>query len=405
MSLPQLPDGWERVAVGDLGFVYGGLSGKSAADFGRGEARYITFLDVINNARVDGRNAQAVRVGAHESQNRVQEGDVLFNGTSETPDELALAAVVTDEIPNLYLNSFCFGLRPYDRTRLEPLFLAYLFRSRVGRELMVALAQGSTRYNLSKKQFSRLVLPLPDLAEQRRIAQALRDVEDLIESLERVITKKRGIRSGIETALLTGDIRIPGHSSRWVARTLDEVAAVVMGQSPPGKFYNTSRVGLPLVQGKSDIQDRETSVRMWSEQGAKQCRRGDIIMTVRAPVGAVARASGDAYLGRGVCAIRVNESTSADFVYHALRHAESRWSSAEQGTTFTAANGNHVRSFEIEMPSDIDEQRAIAEVLNDTDSEFAVLRQRLEKTRQVKRGMMQELLTGRTRLPAKGAAA
>ena len=117
-------------------------------------------------------------------------------------------------------------------------------------------------------------------------------------------------------------------------------------------------------------------------------------MSVRAPVGEVSRAVFDVCLGRGVCAIRYDN----DFMYHCLIYLEPTWAKHSKGSTFDSVNSADVKALEIQLPPTLPEQTAIAAVLTDMDAELALLAQRLAKTRDLKQGMMQELLTGRTRL-------
>ena len=199
---------WPKTALGKIGGTYGGLSGKSGAHFGIGNSRYVTFLGVLENIIVDASHTERVHVAPNESQNSVLEGDLLINGTSETPEELAMGSVMGAEIDCLYLNSFCFGFRIRDTNRHVSIFLAYLFRSTLGRELFSSLAQGATRYNLSKAQFLALEVPLPTYDEQREIVAVLSDLDDEIAALERRRDKTRAVKQGMMQQLLTGRVRL-----------------------------------------------------------------------------------------------------------------------------------------------------------------------------------------------------
>ena len=234
--------------------------------------------------------------------------------------------------------------------------------------------------------------------EQRRIADALDDANQLISSLERLIAKKQAIKKGMMQQLLTGKTRLPGYSKPWRDVQLDSISTVDMGQSPLGASYNTSGKGLPLVQGNADILDRATIDRIWTSSPTKICRAGAVILTVRAPVGYTAIASKDACLGRGVCSISSNLPSDNRFLFHALVHAEREWLVFEQGSTFTAVNSKEVRSFTIPWPTDCDERLAIAEGMDDCNTELAMLQEHLLKARVIKQGMIQELLTGRMHL-------
>ena len=161
---------WEKVLIGKMGVTYSGLSGKTKDDFGFGEARFITFLNVLTNAKIDTSILEPVNVNRDEHQNEVRKGDLLFNTSSETPEEVGMCGVMDEQLENVYLNSFCFGFRVTDNN-IDPTCVAYVMRSHIGRRIMSILAQGATRYNLSKNSFCKAVLVLPkNIAEQRAIA-------------------------------------------------------------------------------------------------------------------------------------------------------------------------------------------------------------------------------------------
>lgn len=206
--LPGFSRDWIGRRMSAIGATFGGLSGKNKDDFGRGNASYVTFLNVLENVILDSRRFESVRIEARESQNPVQEGDLLFNGTSETPGDLAMGAVVAAHQDNLFLNSFCFGFRVYDQGEYLPLFLAYFFRGSPGRTLMYALAQGATRYNMSKSQFRTLKLWIPLFDEQTAIANVLSDMDAEIAALEHRREKTSALKQGMMQQLLTGRIRL-----------------------------------------------------------------------------------------------------------------------------------------------------------------------------------------------------
>ena len=257
--------------------------------------------------------------------------------------------------------------------------------------------QGGAMKNLvGMDVFRTTPVVLPSLSEQRAIAEALSDVDGLLAALEELIAKKRTIKQAAMQQLLTGKTRLPGFSGKWAEKLLIELATITMGQSPPSMFYNLRGEGLPLIQGNADIEDRQTIDRVWTTQGSKYCNSGDLLLTVRAPVGAIAVASRKACLGRGVCGLKpIGDSA---FLFHALVQAEGSWQILEQGSTFTAANSEQVGQFRLRIPTDENEQQAIAAILSDMDAEIAALETRRYKTRTIKQGMMQQLLTGRIRL-------
>jgi len=206
--LPGFTEKWETKRLGELGATYGGLTGKTKADFGKGEARYITFLNVMNNVRIDLDQVDAVDVRAGEHQNAVRNGDLFFNGSSETPEEVGMCSVLLDEVENLYLNSFCFGYRLFADNSADRLFLTYYLRSGVGRKLLFSLAQGATRHNLSKTALMAVAMKLPPLNEQSAIAAVLSDMDAEIAALEAKLAKARQIKLGMMQELLTGRRRL-----------------------------------------------------------------------------------------------------------------------------------------------------------------------------------------------------
>ena len=273
-------------------------------------------------------------------------------------------------------------------------FLYYLVLTLKPRLIQQAI--GSTFLEIGKQALVSIEIRLPPLKEQRAIAGALSDVDRLIGSLESLIAKKQAIKQATMQQLLSGKTRLPGFRGSWTEKSLVNLAIIVMGQSPSSMFYNLHGEGLPLIQGNADIENRRTIERMWTTQASKYCDSGDLLLTVRAPVGYVAIASTKACLGRGVCSVKPFGDSA--FLFHTLRHAESRWQTLEQGSTFTAANSVQVKQFRLRVPEDTSEQRAIAAVLSDMDTEIAALEWRHDKTRALKQGMMQQLLTGKIRL-------
>lgn len=186
---------WEKVMVGKMGTTYSGLSGKVKQDFDHGDAKFVTFLNVLTNAKIDISILEPVNVCKGEHQNEVKKGDLLFNTSSETPEEVGMCAVMDDELENVYLNSFCFGFRITDEN-ITPIFVAYLMRSHIGRGIMSILAQGATRYNLSKNNFCKMDLLLPKTkAEQVAIGNYFINLDTQISLQTQRLEKLKQIKS------------------------------------------------------------------------------------------------------------------------------------------------------------------------------------------------------------------
>lgn len=199
---------WETKKIGEIGKLYGGLSGKVRGDFGVGNSSYIPFMNIMSNPIIDFTYFDTVNIHPGEFQNKAQKGDLFFNGSSETPEEVGMCSVLLIEVPNLYLNSFCFGFRLNQDLKTDGLFFSYYFRSDVGRALIFSLAQGATRYNLSKTNFLKLEVLYPKPDEQKAIANVLSDMDTEIEKLESQLTKYQNIKQGMMQTLLTGKIRL-----------------------------------------------------------------------------------------------------------------------------------------------------------------------------------------------------
>jgi hypothetical protein len=206
--LKGLTDPWVEKQLGTMGCTFSGLTGKTKEDFGIGNARYITFLNVLSNPILKRELFEEVVVREGEKQNSCHKGDLFFNTTSETPEEVGICAVLDTEMESLYLNSFCFGYRLKD-DRVVPEYLAYYFRSNEGRKMMTLLAQGVTRYNISKYAFNKAKLLMPSTAlEQKAIVDVLKGIDKEIEALEIKKAKYEQIKQGMMQQLLTGKIRL-----------------------------------------------------------------------------------------------------------------------------------------------------------------------------------------------------
>ena len=206
--LPGFDGEWVEKSLGEIGITYNGIVGKTKDDFGKGDAKYIAFLNILNNPIIDIAVLEKVNISPNEGQFEVQLGDLFFNTSSETPEEVGICSCLNNSVTNVYLNSFCFGFRLIDKSVLG-LFLSYYFRSEQGRTIMYSLAQGSTRYNLSKDSFRKTSIVVPStIQEQTAIVEILTTMDNEIESLEEERDKYIRLKEGMMQKLLTGQIRL-----------------------------------------------------------------------------------------------------------------------------------------------------------------------------------------------------
>jgi type I restriction enzyme, S subunit len=187
---------WEEKTLGEVGETYNGLTGKNKEHFGVGKP-YIQYKQIFDNSKIDVNKFEFVAIDANEKQNQVKFGDVFFTVSSETPDEIGMASVLLDKIDELYLNSFCFGYRPNSLDELNPYFSKYLFRSELFRNELIKLAQGSTRYNMSKIQLMKQKIKLPSFREQEKIANFLGAIDEKIQLVAKQLEQLREWKKGL----------------------------------------------------------------------------------------------------------------------------------------------------------------------------------------------------------------
>lgn len=187
---------WEEKRLGEIGNTFNGLSGKTKENFGVGEP-YIQYMQIFANSKIDISKCGLVQIDKNEEQQRVQYGDVFFTTSSETPNEIGTCSVLLNEVGEMYLNSFCFGFRPNSFEQLVPSFASYLFRNEIFRRIIVRLAQGSTRYNMSKVQLLKLKVLLPSKEEQQKIANYVSSIDAKIESVVNQIEQTQIFKKGL----------------------------------------------------------------------------------------------------------------------------------------------------------------------------------------------------------------
>jgi len=167
---------WEQRKLGEMGSTFTGLSGKNKEDFGHGEAKFITYMNVFSNPVANLEMTESVEIDT--KQNSVKKGDVFFTTSSEIPEEVGMSCVMPENKENIYLNSFCFGYRPTEKFDLD--YLAYVLRTASFRKEMTFLAQGISRYNISKNKVMEVSIPVPNLEEQVMIGGYFSNLDHLI---------------------------------------------------------------------------------------------------------------------------------------------------------------------------------------------------------------------------------
>jgi type I restriction enzyme S subunit len=187
---------WEVKRLGEVGTYYNGLTGKTKENFGSGKP-FIKYKQIFDNSQIDLTKCDFVEIFENEKQQKAQYGDIFFTTSSETPLQIGFSSVLLDEVEELYLNSFSFGFRPESLKVLVPKFAQFLFRSNFFRKEIIKLAQGSTRYNMSKVQLMKNKISLPCEAEQQEIANFLSSIDKSIASVKEQIGGMEDYKKGL----------------------------------------------------------------------------------------------------------------------------------------------------------------------------------------------------------------
>jgi len=200
LRFPEFTEEWKNTSLGKIGKTFNGLTGKSGSDFGQGFP-YITYKSIFDNSKIDISRVEYVEITdverKKETQNKVQYGDVFFTTSSETPDEVGMSSVLLDEIKDCYLNSFCFGYRLNSLSKTVPEYMRFYLRSQTIRKKMFVLAQGSTRFNISKSEVMGMSINIPEIEEQRKIANLLTLLDDRIATQNKIIERLETLIKGI----------------------------------------------------------------------------------------------------------------------------------------------------------------------------------------------------------------
>ena len=184
---------WEQRKLGEIGNTFTGLSGKTKEDFGHGEAKFVTYMNVFSNPIAQLNKTEPIEID--NKQNQVEYGDVFFTTSSETPDEVGMSSVWLENKGNIYLNSFCFGFRPFVKN--DPYYMAYMLRSKNFRKNMILLAQGISRYNISKNGVMNIDIQLPNNQEQEKIGKLFYEIDNLITLHQRKLEKLNSLKKSM----------------------------------------------------------------------------------------------------------------------------------------------------------------------------------------------------------------
>jgi len=392
LRFPGFEGEWEEKKLGDIAEKVN--SGKTPLG---GEAAYsqngILFIRSQNvlDSKLSFENATYISEKINDGMKNsiVKSRDILLNITGAS---LGRSCVVPSDFTIGNVNQHVCIIRINKKN--EPYFIQPILASEKGQNILTSLQTGSGREGLNFQSIRGISLSLPSLPEQTKIASFLTVIDDRIQALKKKKALLEQYKKGVMQKIFSQELRFKDDNGEdfpdWDEKCLGDVAKVIMGQSPESSSYNSNKKGMPLIQGNADIQNRVSAPRNWTTETTKECQIGDLILTVRAPVGAVAKSVHNACIGRGVCAIRNNDISNIEFIYQFLLDYEPQWMRLEQGSTFTAVSGVDIKSIDFICPC-LAEQTKIAEFLSAIDYKINHCQTQIEKTEQYKKGLLQQM--------------
>jgi len=313
--------------------------------------------------------------------------DVIIPSSGETQIDIATASCVLKE--GIALG----GDLNIIRSPNNGIFLSYYLNSKKKTEI-ANLAQGISVVHLYSSQLATLMINLPVMIEQDKIASFLSLLDERIQTQNKIIKQLESLIKSLRESTFFQKIRFRDEKGneypQWKEKRLKEICEIIMGQSPDSTSYNSEGNGLPLIQGNADIKERKTQPRNYTVEITKECKVGDLILTVRAPVGSVARSTHNACIGRGVCALVVNKENNSEYIYQFLINYEPRWISLEQGSTFTAVGGNEIKNIKIYLPS-LEEQNVIGTFFSSIDLKIFAEKEILKRYQSQKQYLLKNL--------------
>ena len=395
-------DAWEQRKLGEMGQTYTGLSGKTKDDFGHGQARFVTYMNVFSNPISNPEMTEPIEIDP--KQNEVEVGDVFFTTSSETPEEVGMSSILLEKRGKTYLNSFCFGFRPSEK--IDSYYLAYMLRSESARAKITLLAQGISRYNISKNKVMEIAVSLPSLDEQKMIGQYFSQLDNLITLHQRKYEKLTNVKKSMLEKMFPQngssfpEIRFKGFTDAWEQRKLSEIADKVteknVGLQYVETFTNSAEFG---IISQRDFFDHDIA-KLGSLDGYYIVKNEDFVYNPRistsAPVGPINRNK----LGRtGVMSPLYTVFRPHDIDTTYLEHFFKcgYWHSF---MNFNGDSGARSDRFSIkdnvffQMPipiPHIDEQRKIGELLTRLDHLITLHQRKLEKLQNIKKSMLEKM--------------
>ena len=402
-----IPGEWEVKRLGGVGKCLRGVSYKGDSDLSTRDTPHTKRLlrsNNVQNAIVVTDEVQFVNVARVSSHQILQHDDILVCMANGSKALVGKAGIFTLSDGHEYTFGAFMGCFRTNSAEANPAYVFYLFLTARYRDYINNLLAGSSINNLRPSSIESREFSTPPLPEQRALATAVSDVDGLLGGLDRLIAKKRDLKQAAMQQLLTGQTRLPGFHGEWEVKTLGKLLQEIGDGATPSTAEPRNFGGGINWVVIDDIKDEIfTTATTLTERGLQSCaatlwQPGTLILSTGATIGEVGIARVPVATKQGICGLVVNlDEATPTFLKYWFVLTKSSLLSKAQGSTIKEVRAPTLIKFELRTPS-VSEQTAIAEVLTEMDGELAVLEQRREKTRALKQAMMQELLTGRTRL-------
>ncbi|MCY9800349.1 restriction endonuclease subunit S [Citrobacter braakii] len=393
----MVPKGWMLLQVSDICKLQNGNSFKPHEWDTKG-------LPIIRIQNLNGSGNYNYFSGVPQDKWLVEPGQLLFSWAGTKG--VSFGPFIWNG-PKGVLNQHIYKVFANENVHEHWLYLALLHIT----QKIEAQAHGfkSTLLHVQKKDIDNQFVLTPPVAEQKKISQILSTWNKAISVTEKLLANSQQQKKALIQQLLTGKKRLLDEngvrfSGEWCTCTLSEVAHIIMGSSPKSEAYNDNGLGLPLIQGNADIKCRVSCPRVYTSDITKECTPGDILLSVRAPVGTVALSQHKACIGRGISAIKSKRKMSQSFLYQWFLWFEPKWCYLSQGSTFESINSDDIKTLKLSVPN-FDEEQIIAAVVSAADTEISTLEKKLACLKNEKKALMQQLLTGKRRVKVDEAVA
>ena len=311
---------------------------------------------------------------------KVKTGDILFC----LRGSLGKFGVVNDDLGDGAIASSLVIVRPKTATATREYLCCY-FGSAMSAQMIEIWSGGAAQPNLGAQDLARFLIPLPPTqGEQRAISPALSDVDALLSALDRIIAKKRQIKQAAMQELLTGTRRLPGFEGEWVVKRLGDVAPFQRGFDLPNPQLRAGPY--PVVYSNGVL----------THHACFQVIGPGVVTGRSGTIGKVHFVDADYWPHNTSLWVTNFKGNDPEFIFYLL--SQTGLERFASGSGVPTLNRNDIHDYHVQIPSNVDEQAAIASVLSEMDSNLVAAEKQLAKGRALKQGMMQQLLTGRIRL-------